>query len=87
MEWRFLLKIRQEITNKLLEIEQKEQVKILYAVESGSRAWGVESPDSDYDVRFIYIRDLKYYLGLQKKKDFIKTNERVSKTSRTKRYY
>ena len=65
MEWRFLLKIRQEITNKLLEIEQKEQVKILYAVESGSRAWGVESPDSDYDVRFVYVRPMKEYLKLK----------------------
>ncbi len=71
MEWRFLLKIRQEITNKLLEIEQKEQVKILYAVESGSRAWGVESPDSDYDVRFVYVRPMKEYLKLQEQNDII----------------
>ena len=62
---------REVIQKKLDEIEEKEQVKILYAVESGSRSWGFASPDSDYDVRFIYIRDLKYYLGLQKKKDFI----------------
>ncbi len=62
---------REVIQKKLDEIEEKEQVKILHAVESGSRSWGFASPDSDYDVRFIYIRDLKYYLGLQKKKDFI----------------
>lgn len=37
---------REEILNKLAEIEAKEHVKVLYAVESGSRAWGVESPDS-----------------------------------------
>lgn len=41
--------MRQEIINKLNEIEKKEDVKIIYAVESGSRAWGFESIDSDYD--------------------------------------
>ena len=46
-------------------------MKILHAVESGSRSWGFASPDSDYDVRFVYMRDLPYYLGLQEKKDFI----------------
>lgn len=39
--------IKKEILEKLAEIEQKENVNVLYAVESGSRAWGVESPDSD----------------------------------------
>ena len=48
--------IQNEIQEKLKEIEEKEQVAILYAVESGSRAWGIASPDSDYDVRFIYVR-------------------------------
>lgn len=42
--------MRQEIINKLNEIEKKERVKIIYAIESGSRAWGFESIDSDYDV-------------------------------------
>ena len=41
------------IRQKLREIEAANQVKILYAVESGSRAWGFASPDSDYDVRFL----------------------------------
>ena len=54
--------MRQEIINKLNEIEKKEDVKIIYAVESGSRAWGFESIDSDYDVRFIYVRDKNEYL-------------------------
>lgn len=62
---------REQIEEKLDEIEAKEQVKILHAVESGSRSWGFASPDSDYDVRFVYMRDLPYYLGLQEKKDFI----------------
>ena len=41
------------IVEKLAQIEREEDVKILHAVESGSRAWGFPSPDSDYDVRFI----------------------------------
>ena len=63
--------IRNEILDKLSEIEEKENVRIIYAVESGSRAWGVESPDSDYDVRFIYIRNKEDYLNLQEMRDVI----------------
>lgn len=63
--------IKKEILEKLDAIEEKENVKILYAVESGSRAWGVESPDSDYDVRFIYMRPGNDYLRLDEKKDVI----------------
>lgn len=59
------------IVIKLKEIEESENVKVLFAVESGSRAWGLESPDSDYDVRFIYVHNENYYLELQPKKDFI----------------
>ena len=44
------------IQKKLGEIEEQEHVKILHCVESGSRAWGFASPDSDYDVRFVYLR-------------------------------
>ncbi|MCI8288080.1 MAG: nucleotidyltransferase domain-containing protein, partial [Lachnospiraceae bacterium] len=47
--------IEQEINDKLNEIEEREEVRILHAVESGSRAWGFASPDSDYDVRFVYV--------------------------------
>ena len=49
--------LKEIIKIKLSEIEEKENVKILHAIESGSRAWGFPSPDTDYDVRFIYIRD------------------------------
>lgn len=59
------------IINKLREIEEKENVNILYAIESGSRAWGFASTDSDYDVRFIYIRKPEYYLKLEKTTDVI----------------
>ncbi len=61
----------ERIADKLAEIETSEHVRILYAVESGSRAWGVESPDSDYDVRFIYIRPAKDYLCVREKRDVI----------------
>lgn len=59
------------IQTKLEEIEKKENVIILHAIESGSRSWGFASPDSDFDVRFIYVRPVNYYLSLQVTKDFI----------------
>jgi hypothetical protein len=51
--------IMEIVNRKLPEIEKEHNVKILYAVESGSRAWGFESPDSDFDVRFIYVHSKK----------------------------
>ena len=59
------------IQTKLREIEEQENVTILLAVESGSRAWGFASPDSDYDVRFIYVRPIEEYLRLDESKDII----------------
>ncbi|WP_044600125.1 nucleotidyltransferase domain-containing protein [Candidatus Stoquefichus massiliensis] len=59
------------IINKLKRIEETENVTIIYAVESGSRAWGFESKDSDYDVRFIYVRKIEDYLSLYEKRDVI----------------
>lgn len=56
---------------KIKEIEEKEKIKVLHVIESGSRAWGFASPDSDYDVRFIYVRDQDFYLSLRDTKDFI----------------
>lgn len=50
---------------KRLEIaEQEHGVRVLFAIESGSRAWGFASPDSDYDVRFVYIHPTDYYLSI-----------------------
>ena len=63
--------IKTVISEKLNEIERKENVRILHCVESGSRAWGFESPDSDYDVRFIYVRPKDYYLKLESTRDVI----------------
>lgn len=59
------------IKDKLKELEHKHQVKVLYACETGSRAWGFPSPDSDYDVRMIYMHDIDWYLSLSDKKDTI----------------
>lgn len=53
--------MREKIQEQLRRIEEAENIKILLSVESGSRAWGFASPDSDYDVRFIYIRRLWSY--------------------------
>ncbi|MDR1772705.1 MAG: nucleotidyltransferase domain-containing protein [Hungatella sp.] len=63
--------ITKEIEQKLLEIEKNENVIVLHAVESGSRAWGFASPDSDYDVRFIYVRRKEDYLKLNEPRDVI----------------
>jgi predicted nucleotidyltransferase len=64
-------KIYEIIREKLLEIEKEHTVKIVYAVESGSRAWGFESVDSDYDVRFIYVHNKNWYLNILPKRDVI----------------
>lgn len=61
----------QEIQQKLQEIEAQHNVRILYACESGSRAWGFPSTDSDYDVRFIYTHHADIYLGIDEIKDTI----------------
>lgn len=59
------------ILQKIKETEQEKNVKVLFACESGSRAWGFASPDSDYDIRFIYKHDIDYYLSLWEQPDVI----------------
>ncbi|WP_018885293.1 nucleotidyltransferase domain-containing protein [Paenibacillus massiliensis] len=63
--------IRQRIMKELTDIEATEGVRILYACESGSRAWGFPSKDSDYDVRFIYVRPVSWYLSITERRDVI----------------
>jgi len=59
------------ILNMLEKIEREHGIKIIYAVESGSRAWGFASSDSDYDVRYIYIRRTEDYLRVNEIRDTI----------------
>jgi uncharacterized protein len=59
------------IQRRLDKIEKEEKVKILYACESGSRAWGFASADSDYDVRFIYVHSRDWYLSIESGRDVI----------------
>jgi len=63
--------VREQIVQELKKIESEENVIILYACESGSRAWGFPSNDSDYDVRFIYVRPVEWYLSIFEKRDVI----------------
>ncbi|MDF2945589.1 MAG: conserved hypothetical cytosolic protein [Bacillales bacterium] len=63
--------MKEIILSKLNEIERENNIKIILAVESGSRAWGFPSTDSDYDVRFIYTRPYDWYLSIDKKRDVL----------------
>jgi predicted nucleotidyltransferase len=65
--------IRVEIQSRLQAIEAEERICIPYACESGSRAWGFPSVDSDYDVRFIYLRPREWYLSIdvERRRDVI----------------
>jgi predicted nucleotidyltransferase len=65
--------VHEEILRRLRSAEIEHNVQILYACESGSRAWGFASPDSDYDVRFIYLRPTNWYLSfdVERKRDVI----------------
>jgi len=60
-----------KINHYLTELEKEKNIKILLACETGSRAWGFPSPDSDYDVRIIYQHEKDWYLSLNDKKDSI----------------
>lgn len=63
--------MKKQIVEQLDVLEKEKSIKILYAVESGSRAWGFESKDSDFDIRFIYIHPYDWYLSIDNKRDFI----------------
>ena len=63
--------MRERVLQELLRIERQNNVRILLAVESGSRAWGFASPDSDYDVRFVYAHERDWYLSIFEDRDVI----------------
>ena len=53
---------KEEILQRLAQIERDYDVRVLFAAETGSRAWGFSSPDSDWDIRFVYVHPLDWYL-------------------------
>ncbi|HIC80049.1 MAG TPA: nucleotidyltransferase domain-containing protein [Kiloniellaceae bacterium] len=59
------------IAERLDAIERDHDVRLLFAIESGSRAWGFPSPDSDYDVRFVYVHRPEWYLSIEQRRDVI----------------
>ncbi|KAA8999480.1 nucleotidyltransferase domain-containing protein [Affinibrenneria salicis] len=59
------------VRRTLREVEERYNVRILYACESGSRGWGFASPDSDYDVRFLYVHPPEWYLTVEPRRDVI----------------
>jgi len=65
--------VRTDIIARLAHAEAQHHIKVLLAVESGSRAWGCASPNSDYDARFIYVNHPEWYLsvGLEEQRDVI----------------
>lgn len=63
--------IQERIALELRRIESERNVRVLYACESGSRAWGFESQDSDFDVRFLYVHDVDWYLTIGTPRDVI----------------
>jgi predicted nucleotidyltransferase len=65
------MNIREKVKEHLKEIEMKHEVKIIHAIESGSRSWGFPSPDSDFDVRFIYVHRKDWYLQVFAERDVI----------------
>ncbi|HMW18418.1 MAG TPA: nucleotidyltransferase domain-containing protein [Accumulibacter sp.] len=62
---------RTEILHRLRAAEDQHRVQVLLAVESGSRAWGFDSPNSDFDVRFIYVHHRDWYLSIDEQRDVI----------------
>ncbi len=64
-----------EARQYLYNIEAERNVKILFAVEGGSRAWEFDSQFSDFDIKFIYTRPLNSYFGLLARRDVIESKE------------
>lgn len=65
--------IKAAVEARLTALEEEHDVRVLFAAESGSRAWGFPSPDSDYDVRLIYVHRREWYLSVLEGRDVIET--------------
>ena len=63
--------LHQRVRNELARVESEREVRVLFACESGSRAWGFASRDSDYDVRFLYVHRRDWYLSVEDRRDVI----------------
>ena len=63
--------MNERINQRLTDLESEHGFRILYACESGSRAWGFASADSDYDIRFLYVWPQEHYLSIMEPKDMI----------------
>jgi len=63
--------MKQKIKKLCEQIEKQNNIKILFAIENGSRAWRMESKDSDYDVRFVYVKPIEEYLQINAPKEVI----------------
>src|SRR5436190_9326529 len=61
----------QRVRAALARLEAERNVRVLFACESGSRAWGFASCDSDYDVRFLYVHARDWYLSVEDRRDVI----------------
>ncbi|NEQ47225.1 MAG: nucleotidyltransferase domain-containing protein [Leptolyngbya sp. SIOISBB] len=61
----------EKLQDLLHKVELEHRLSIIYGLESGSRAWGFESQNSDYDVRFLYVRPVNWYLCIEKRKDVL----------------
>lgn len=63
--------MRERVLEELARVERERNVRVLYACESGSRAWGFASPDSDYDVRFVYVEKPDWFVQVDEPRDVI----------------
>jgi len=70
--------IKSEVLKILSDLELKHNIKIIFAIESGSRAWGFASKDSDYDVRFVYMHDPEWYLNIVEQYTEVENNGAIN---------
>ena len=67
------MSVHAAIVGHLTNLAQQHGCRILFAGESGNRAWGLQSPDSDYDIRFIYVHPTDWYLSIEDRREIIET--------------